>query len=146
MAGLPVGPLLADDLILLAATDTWERMHAEGSIHPAQSYLAEGGGFERYNRLPVPDEPAEEEPPEPYERLVALGPLKVQSVLLPKTEFDKHAAKEWVRKYKFPRTAVDGRGNFWRFRQLDPDDVDPESYVTKPVGEHGALLVLARVK
>jgi len=61
------------------------------------------------------------------------GPLRVQSVLLSKEEFTRSGARKWVKDHKFRIGSPEETRNFWRFRQIAPEDIKRGTFRTKEV-------------
>ena len=136
--------VLGDELVLLAASDTWERMHAPGHPTPVQSYLDEGGGVERLPKTQrstktprstrvVSNHPVTgimqaelelERMSDPEEGLV------LQSVSFPK-DHRQDLAKSWLAQQGYTVKKVDTRGYMARYRIEDPNNFELDSYVTK---------------
>lgn len=46
----------------------------------------------------------------------------IQSVLFPKNEFSINDAKDWLIQHKLHYSKLDVTNNFYRFRQVNPDN------------------------
>jgi hypothetical protein len=63
----------------------------------------------------------------------------VQSILIDKNFFSLNEAKEWLLKHGHHIYKVDDRGNFYRFRQINP--IEFEHFFTKKI-EPGVEFVI----
>lgn len=68
-------------------------------------------------------------------------PSKVQSVIIPKARFTKRQARAWVAEHGFIDPGVDETDDYYRFRQMDPDQ-QHFKYRTIPFGDSGVLAVV----
>lgn len=71
--------------------------------------------------------------------------LIVQSILFDKEKFTLTEAKNWLKKHDYKSDKVDETDEYYRFRQRDPDDFDPDSFRTKEI-EDGVKFIMGKLK
>jgi len=64
----------------------------------------------------------------------------VQSVIFPKSDFNKRTSGSWLLKNGYRNRKVDEKPNTLRFRQLNPDKLKRNSYVSLKL-PNGIVLV-----
>jgi len=71
--------------------------------------------------------------------------LTVQSIIFPKSDFNKRHAESWLEENGFRNRKVDEKKNTLRYRQVSPDKMDRHTYVAKKLA-NGVSLILAKRK
>ena len=69
----------------------------------------------------------------------------MQSLLFPKSTFNKTQVRSWIKKHKqYKLSSIDGTGNYWRVRQYNPESFSKMR--TKALGSRGIKAVIGVVK
>jgi hypothetical protein len=110
------------------------------------SFSGDSGGIPKSETEAIEEDDGMDEQDQMYGEGLIGSDYEVQSVIFDKDKYKIPAARKWLKENKYISPKVDIKENFYRFRQLDPQDLEEKGYDAfrnKKLGDSGIQLVIA---